>query len=78
MLTSLLNPSWKAADSELQLLDWERPLHRYEDVSGVGIPEDIKRAVMMSWAPAGVRSFLKMLPSDQAKEYRLPGQYLDL
>ena len=67
MLTSLLNPAWKAADFESQLLDWERKLHRYEEVSGAGIPEEIKSAVVMKWAPTEVKSFLKTIPfgSDQ-------------
>ena len=78
MLTSLLNPSWKSADSETQLLDWERKLHRYEEVTGAGIPEDIKSAVVIKWAPMEIKSFLKTIPLDLTKDYRLLRQYMGL
>ena len=56
MLTSLLIPSWKSSDYEAKLLDWERILRRYEEVSGSGIPEDIKSAIVMKWAPEEVKN----------------------
>ena len=70
MLTGLLNPRWDATrDFSYQWLEWERQLSFYEDSTGSLLPDEIKCATILRWAPAHIRDFLRSCPVDCMSDY---------
>eukprot|EP00972_Heterocapsa_arctica_P056450 8328357-Heterocapsa_arctica.AAC.1 len=72
VLAGLLTRDWsgKAAFID-QLLEWERRLAEYELATKVLVPDPLKCAVVLRWAPPRVREFLRISPVDLTGNYPL-------
>eukprot|EP00972_Heterocapsa_arctica_P033162 4878965-Heterocapsa_arctica.AAC.1 len=74
VLAGLLTPDWTSKTAQPfidQLLEWERRLAEYELAKKVLVPDPFKCAVVLRWAPAKVREFLRISPIDLTGNYFL-------
>ena len=70
MLSGILNPQWSDdGDFEVQLLEWEHKVDKYTNVTQVQVPDSIKCATVMRWAPTSVRDYLHRSPIDVMTNY---------
>ena len=70
MLSGILNPQWNDdGDFEVQLLEWEHKVDKYTNVTQVQVPDSIKCATVMRWAPTSVRDYLHRSPIDVMTNY---------
>ena len=73
MLCGVMQPRWSGDVHvfELEIRAWEEQLRRYEDATAVRVPDEIRCATVAKYAPAEVKDFLKMVPTDILGDYEL-------
>ena len=65
MLTGILTPKWKdvaVSDFMEAILQWEKRVEDYNDVTGLPLGDAVKVAVVTQYAPTPIRKFLKLSP----------------
>ena len=68
-----MKPTWSAdpARFEEELRAWELRVERYESVTGVPVPDQIRCATVSQHAPQAVKVFLRLVPQDYLQNYQL-------
>eukprot|EP00972_Heterocapsa_arctica_P099171 14635016-Heterocapsa_arctica.AAC.1 len=62
MLQGVLVPTWTTSVIlEVHIRAWEAALRRYEEATGVKMPNQIKCAIVAQHVPKGIREFSKMV-----------------
>jgi len=73
ILQGIMKPTWSAdpARFEEELRAWELRVERYETVTGVPVPDQIRCATVSQYAPQAVKVFLRLVPQDYLQNYQL-------
>ena len=67
MLTGILTPKWSdvaASDFMEAILQWEKRLEDYNDVTGMPLGDAVKVAVVTQYFPAPIKKFLQLSPTE--------------
>eukprot|EP00971_Amphidinium_carterae_P298205 5925522-Amphidinium_carterae.1 len=81
MLVGILNPKWNEKQAPREFAEavtaWEEMIQRYEREAGTPLADDVKVAVVLSWAPEPLRQHLRMASHQFENEYRKMRVVLD-
>ena len=78
MLSHLLTPRWiEGIDFSSQWLQWEQEMDMYEQACVGKVPDAVKCAVILRWAPKPIREYLRSCPIDATTNYPMMKHQLE-